>query len=83
MDKICKEKKYATTLQKEEAEETIIELKILKGEFNFDSKHWENISEEAKSLIRKMLTYDYKTRPSAEELLNDTWFKVNEILKDN
>lgn len=34
---------------------------------------WQNISEEAKRLIRKMLCYDPEQRLTAEEVLRDPW----------
>ncbi len=35
------------------------------GTFNFDEENWSQISEEAKDLIKKMLTYDPRKRISA------------------
>lgn len=36
---------------------------------------WEVLSPDAKDLIKKMLTYNYKHRISAKEALSHTWFK--------
>lgn len=47
--------------------------KVKNGKYNFNGKEWNNISKEAKSLIDKMLTYDYKKRIAAEETLKDPW----------
>lgn len=38
-------------------EESILE-KVAVGEFNFDSEDWNEVSDEAKLFIRKMLVYD-------------------------
>ena len=48
--------------------------KILKGAFDFPKEEWDGISESAKNLVRRMLTFDPSARPSAEELLQDPWF---------
>ncbi len=49
---------------------------IEKGEFNFDSKVFENISNDAKDLIRLMLTLDYKKRIDARTAIKHNWFKI-------
>ena len=36
---------------------------------------WEEISPSAIELINRMLTFDYKKRPFAKELLDDKWFE--------
>lgn len=36
---------------------------------------WEVLSKDAKDLIKKMLTYNYKQRVTAKEALNHPWFK--------
>lgn len=41
-----------------------------------DDKIWGQISDQAKSLIRKMLTVDYKKRIYAREALEHIWFKA-------
>ena len=45
---------------------------IKKKRFDFPSPEWDNISEDAKSLIKKMLT-DSTERITAEEVLKDPW----------
>ena len=45
------------------------------GKYNITSGIWSQISEEAKTLIKKMMTYNYKQRISAREALEDPWFK--------
>lgn len=39
--------------------------------------YWGKISEEAKVLIKKMLTYNPSKRISAQEALNDSWIQRN------
>ena len=43
--------------------------KVRMGKFSFSDACWSNISDKAKSLISKLLTYDPEQRPSAEEAL--------------
>ena len=47
---------------------------VAQGTYSFDRVEWESVSENAKQLIRKMMTYDPKKRITAEEALNDPWF---------
>lgn len=49
--------------------------KVAKGAFSFESEEWDETSKEAKDLIRKMLTMDPTKRYSAQDCLNDPWFK--------
>ena len=50
---------------------------IMAGDFEFHSPFWDPVSEEAKDLIKKMLTVDPGQRPSAQELLHShPWFKL-------
>lgn len=44
----------------------VLNEKILKGEYSFDEKEWENISNDCKDLIRQMLTMDVDKRISAK-----------------
>lgn len=48
--------------------------RIVKGQFSFPAEEWDNISNEAKSLITRMLTLDPEKRPTADQLLKDPWF---------
>ena len=52
-----------------------IRQSIKVGEIRFDSPIWRKISEDAQRLIKWMLTYDYKRRPTAKEVLKDKWFQ--------
>lgn len=46
-----------------------IMTKIKIGKFTFLDPIWETISDECKSFIEKLLTYNYEKRPTAEEAL--------------
>ncbi|KAJ0977969.1 hypothetical protein J5N97_013443 [Dioscorea zingiberensis] len=48
---------------------------ILRGQIDFASDPWPNISAGAKDLVRKMLTIDPKQRITAFEVLNHPWIK--------
>ena len=48
---------------------------VLAGDFDFPQEDWEQVSEEAKDLIRKMLTKNEDARISAKEALQHKWFK--------
>lgn len=48
--------------------------RIQTASFHFNHKEFEKVSEEAKSLIRKMLVIDQKQRITAEQALRDPWF---------
>ena len=41
------------------------------------AEDWDHISEDAKSLIKRMLTYKFADRPSAQTCLNDPWIQKN------
>eukprot|EP00511_Aplanochytrium_stocchinoi_P007376 CAMPEP_0204831178 /NCGR_PEP_ID=MMETSP1346-20131115/10058_1 /ASSEMBLY_ACC=CAM_ASM_000771 /TAXON_ID=215587 /ORGANISM="Aplanochytrium stocchinoi, Strain GSBS06" /LENGTH=411 /DNA_ID=CAMNT_0051961999 /DNA_START=576 /DNA_END=1811 /DNA_ORIENTATION=+ len=49
--------------------------KVKKGEFHFHKKYWSHVSDEAKNFIRSMLTYDPKSRPTANEALRHPWLE--------
>lgn len=46
---------------------------ILKGRYDFPSPWWDNISTEAKSLVKGLLTVDPKKRLTAEDVLKHPW----------
>ena len=54
---------------------------VLKGEYDFPKEEWQNVSEEAKNLIKKMLEKDTKKRITALDALQDKWFKINKQKK--
>ena len=51
-----------------------ITKKILKGNFTFSDKHFKDVSDSAKNLIKKCLIYDKDKRISAREALNHEFF---------
>ena len=46
---------------------------VLSGEFEFHSPVWDNVSDEAKDMIRRLLTLDPKKRLTAKEALEHEW----------
>jgi len=50
---------------------------VRSGEFEFPDEDWDNVTKEAKEIIRRMLTYNPQQRPSAEDVLQDLWFIKN------
>jgi calcium/calmodulin-dependent protein kinase I len=46
---------------------------INKGKFEFPSPYWDEISDFAKDLIKKLLAVDPKKRLRADDILNHTW----------
>lgn len=46
---------------------------ILKGEFEFDSPYWDEISNDAKEFIRQLMCVDVDKRLSCEEALQHAW----------
>jgi calcium-dependent protein kinase len=63
----------------EKADHKYIAEKILIGQFEMESDVWKKISEDAKDLVRQLLSYEPDIRPSAEEALTHPWFTM--ILK--
>ena len=49
--------------------------KVKIGKYSLEGESWELISNEAKDLIKKMLTYSPENRISAEDALKHEWFK--------
>ena len=50
---------------------------IVQCDPSLDEEEWENVSEEAKDLIRKMLSKDPATRPTALQVLRHPWFAMD------
>jgi calcium-dependent protein kinase len=48
---------------------------VLKGKFTLDEPEWDEVSEEAKDLVRKLLTLDPEKRIPASEAHQHPWFK--------
>lgn len=53
---------------------------ILKSNFKFHPQRWSNVSEEAKSLIRALLTVSTEKRLTASEALKHQWITLNDKL---
>ena len=49
--------------------------KIIAGEYELVGSAWEGISEEAKSIIKRMLIVDPTQRITIEEIVNCSWLK--------
>lgn len=49
--------------------------KIRSGKFSFPKPYWDDISEDAKSMISGLLMVDPETRLTAKQLLQHPWFK--------
>ncbi|KAL8272027.1 hypothetical protein Esti_004151 [Eimeria stiedai] len=58
------------------ANEFEILKKVEKGKYTFDLPQWKKVSEPAKDLIRKMLTYVPTMRISARDALEHEWLKT-------
>eukprot|EP00325_Prymnesiales_sp_UTEX-LB-985_P017093 CAMPEP_0174761330 /NCGR_PEP_ID=MMETSP1094-20130205/109220_1 /TAXON_ID=156173 /ORGANISM="Chrysochromulina brevifilum, Strain UTEX LB 985" /LENGTH=184 /DNA_ID=CAMNT_0015967277 /DNA_START=797 /DNA_END=1351 /DNA_ORIENTATION=- len=48
---------------------------ILLGRYEFSSPWWDNISQQAKDLVNKLLVVDHKKRMTASGLMSDPWIK--------
>ena len=55
--------------------------KIVNAKFTYPSPYWDNISIEAKNLIRNMLCINPKQRFNAKQVLTHEWMRLNEINK--
>ncbi|KAK7116130.1 uncharacterized protein [Littorina saxatilis] len=49
--------------------------KIIKGDYVFDNEYWEDIGENAKDLVRRLLVLEPKKRLTAAEALKHPWVK--------
>ncbi|KAJ8900038.1 hypothetical protein K2173_024153 [Erythroxylum novogranatense] len=65
----------------DETEQGIFE-QVLKGELDFISEPWPNVSEDAKDLVRRMLVRDPKKRLTAHEVLRHPWVQVDGVAPD-
>jgi serine/threonine protein kinase len=50
-----------------------MKARILEGKFTMTGKVWDEISDDAKDLVSKLLTYEKEKRCSAEEALSHKW----------
>ena len=53
-------------------DEITVQVKI--GEYKLTGGVWQVVSQDAKNLIKKMLTYKYQDRVTARAALEDSWF---------
>jgi calcium-dependent protein kinase len=65
--------------------ETEIFNKIKLGNYSFTQNIWNEISNNAKDLIKSLLQIDHDNRPSAEKALKHPWFKQfpEELINEN
>ena len=47
---------------------------IIKGQCDFDTDNFKDVSYLCINIIKKLLIYDYKSRPSAIDILKEKWF---------
>ncbi|KAK7290472.1 hypothetical protein RIF29_04920 [Crotalaria pallida] len=64
-----------------ESEQGIFE-QVLRGDLDFDSDPWPQISESAKDLVRKMLVRDPRRRMTAHQVLCHPWIQVDGVAPD-
>ncbi len=57
--------------------------KIKLGKFSFPDEEWEHVSDSAKDLIKKLLTFKAEDRPSASICLEHPWIKDHNKRKIN
>ena len=49
---------------------------IMRGEYEFDSPYWDNISDSAKDFVRSFMTVDATKRFSCNDGLKHKWYVV-------
>lgn len=49
---------------------------IVQAEYDFDSPAWDDVSEQAKDLIRSMMCFEPERRITIDEALAHPWFQV-------
>jgi len=49
------------------------------GDYKFHKRYWGHVSDDAKNLIRSMLTVDPEKRITAENALHDRWIQSDEV----
>jgi len=52
---------------------------IKKGDYEFDSPYWDEVSDDAKDLIRRMLVVNPDNRETAQELLQHKWITGTDV----
>jgi calcium-dependent protein kinase len=56
--------------------------RIMRVEYNFDKDYWDDVSDEAKDMINKLLVLDPKKRMNAAEALKHKWLSKEFKLTD-
>jgi calcium-dependent protein kinase len=56
---------------------------VKKGRFEFPAAQWKSVSRQGKDFITKLLTVDYKKRPSAQQALAHPWLSDIKDTVDN
>lgn len=59
-------------------DENFVKARVLKGEFQFREKEWQNSSSLMRDFIKNMLKIDPRLRPTVEESLNHPWFHYDD-----
>eukprot|EP00744_Colponema_vietnamica_P001930 GILI01003122.1.p1 GENE.GILI01003122.1~~GILI01003122.1.p1 ORF type:complete len:325 (+),score=117.91 GILI01003122.1:112-1086(+) len=62
---------------------TLLFEQIKHARYDFPSPYWDNISEAAKDLVRKLLVVDPARRLNADEILAHPWIKGEETPRDH
>ena len=57
--------------------------RIILGQYDFSAKCWENVSSDAKDLIRHMLETNPVNRININDIMNSSWMKVNTHYKSH
>ncbi|GLE11708.1 hypothetical protein PINS_up024295 [Pythium insidiosum] len=57
----------------------ILFRKIRRGKFQFDSPYWDNVSDDAKDFIKRMLVVKPAERATAAELLTHRWITGSDV----
>jgi calcium/calmodulin-dependent serine protein kinase len=55
----------------------VVMKQIRYGEYKFHDKYWSHVSQNAKDLIRRMLTVDPEERITAEDALKSAWIRAD------
>jgi serine/threonine protein kinase len=58
-------------------DEAVLHRQILGGEYSFLSPWWDDISAEAKSMVRGLMTVDYDRRLTAEDAARHEWLSTS------
>lgn len=53
-------------------------LSILQGHYTMPSPYWDNVSDEAKDLVRRLIVVDPSERLTVAEALNHPWLQMSE-----